>query len=257
MIRFERDRGEVGRSVFQKLREFRQLHELQWGWQADELKKLSRRERGEKIHNQKPNAIADMAAVLGGAGRGSLMWTTEPELPVLPDGENAAAEQEAQVESREEEAAAATAAASPPPPERAAVGEVATSTTPAEPEKRTKRRVAEDNPEKRLVRADIYWANDIDINWARSWSDNVVHHVGLPDGMRVKNWKTKLMVEAVEEPEEWEKTPEAEAVAEDAQGEDEAAEDKVAPEPEPKKEKKSWLGWLSGKSRSSSEDART
>lgn len=274
MIRFARGRGDVGRSVFQKLREFRKLHELSWGWQTAEFQRLSRRERGERIHNQKPNAIADIAAVLGGVGRGSLMWTTEPvaepvaeteaEAAAAPAEENAAVEAakeveaEVEVEKREEavkeEGVSASEAA--PPSEGAAETE-ATKTAPA-------------GPEKRLMKADIYWANDIDINWARKWSDNVQHHVGLPDGVKVWNWKTKILVdpEAAEKPEEveedaegeGEKTSAGEANAKDAEGKDEGTEEKKVesePEPEPKQDKKGWLGWLSGKSGSSSQDART
>lgn len=63
------NRGVVGRSAFQMLREFRKLHELAWG---DELLK-SRKERGRLLNDQRKNAIADMAAVLAGRGRGNRM----------------------------------------------------------------------------------------------------------------------------------------------------------------------------------------
>lgn len=61
----------VGRSVFQKLREFRRLHELSWGHQAAELYRMDRKARGAALCDQRANSIADMAAVLAGAGQGN------------------------------------------------------------------------------------------------------------------------------------------------------------------------------------------
>jgi hypothetical protein len=82
VVEFQEGGGTVGRSVFQKLREFRKLHEVSW---SDELLKseeekdgkratLTRRERGQAIGNQRANTVADMAAVLSGAGRGNHIW---------------------------------------------------------------------------------------------------------------------------------------------------------------------------------------
>ena len=64
------DRGIIGLSVFQKLREFHRLHELSWG---DELLRCTKQERGHRINDQRANAIADMAAVLSGRGLGNLI----------------------------------------------------------------------------------------------------------------------------------------------------------------------------------------
>jgi len=73
-ISFEPGAGSVGLSVFQKLREYRRLHELQWG---DEIfldkdgKPEKKIVRGRKIMNQKANSIADIAVVLKMIGRAS------------------------------------------------------------------------------------------------------------------------------------------------------------------------------------------
>jgi hypothetical protein len=75
--------GEVGRSVYQKLREFKKRHELEWGRDDPEeeyrLLHMSRRERGKALNDQRPNAVADVAAVLGGVGKGSKMWKVDWE----------------------------------------------------------------------------------------------------------------------------------------------------------------------------------
>ncbi|KAI6351122.1 hypothetical protein MCOR25_010119 [Pyricularia grisea] len=75
-IRFPKGEGEVGRSVFQALREFKRRHELEWGYQAESLYNQSRSDRAKDLNRQKANAIADMAAVLGGAGKGNLIQHT-------------------------------------------------------------------------------------------------------------------------------------------------------------------------------------
>jgi hypothetical protein len=98
-IEFPTGQGAVGRSVFQKLRELKHLHEVSW---SDEIrykrpdeynskekasaKKASEQgrdfkiirtktERGVALTAQKPFSIADMAAVLSGQGAGNKMVT--------------------------------------------------------------------------------------------------------------------------------------------------------------------------------------
>lgn len=79
--------GAVGQSVFAKLREFRRRHELEWDdslffaprEDGNGQRVLSRRERGLKIHEQKANAVADLAAVLAGAGKSNKMWLENVE----------------------------------------------------------------------------------------------------------------------------------------------------------------------------------
>jgi hypothetical protein len=77
MIQFPEGLGSIGESVFQRLREFKRLHELSWGDELlynDDGAMATRQERGKALNVQKTNAIADMAAVLGGAGGGNEMW---------------------------------------------------------------------------------------------------------------------------------------------------------------------------------------
>lgn len=95
MIGFPEGQGDVGRSVFQKLRELKHLHEVAWTdefrykrpeeFTATDKKKIaqekekgneyrpvrSKAERGTALNAQKTNAIADMAAVLSGQGSGN------------------------------------------------------------------------------------------------------------------------------------------------------------------------------------------
>jgi hypothetical protein len=79
IVEFPEGRGDVGLSVYQRLREFRRRHELEWkdslfmerNKETGKLRTLTRVERAKKILQQKENAIADLAAVLAGAGRGS------------------------------------------------------------------------------------------------------------------------------------------------------------------------------------------
>lgn len=99
-INFATGDGEVGRSVFQKLRELKHLHEVNWPESLrhktpdqynDRDKKAvekakeegrkhhpmrSKRERGVALNAQKKNAIADMAAVLSGVGPGNKIKST-------------------------------------------------------------------------------------------------------------------------------------------------------------------------------------
>ncbi|KJZ77019.1 hypothetical protein HIM_03340 [Hirsutella minnesotensis 3608] len=95
MIEFPVGKGSVGRSVFQKLRELKHLHEVAWSdeirykdpseYSEEDKKKIreeqekgkefrpvrSKKERGIALNAQKKNAIADMAVVLAGQGPGN------------------------------------------------------------------------------------------------------------------------------------------------------------------------------------------
>lgn len=103
MIQFPAGHGAVGRSVYQKLRELKHLHEVAWTdefrrkrpaeYTADDKKKIaeekakgndyhpirSKEERGIALNAQKTNAIADMAVVLAGQGAGNKMLASEAE----------------------------------------------------------------------------------------------------------------------------------------------------------------------------------
>lgn len=68
--------GDVGRSVFQKLRELKHRHELEW--QDESLLNMSKRERGKALNDQRGNVVADIAAVLAGQGKGNKMVVRVP-----------------------------------------------------------------------------------------------------------------------------------------------------------------------------------
>lgn len=89
--------------MFQKLRELKHLHEVAWTdelrhkrpeeYSAEDKKKIaeqkeqgidyqpirSKQERGIALNAQKKNAIADIASVLAGQGRGNKVVTAETE----------------------------------------------------------------------------------------------------------------------------------------------------------------------------------
>lgn len=71
LIQFNEGEGVIGRSVYQRLREFRHVHELSWGHQEDEFYSLDRKALGEALSDQRANSIADIAAVLSGEGTGN------------------------------------------------------------------------------------------------------------------------------------------------------------------------------------------
>ncbi|KAI0453261.1 transcriptional regulation of mitochondrial recombination-domain-containing protein [Xylaria acuta] len=74
IIQFPDGQGEVGRSVYQRLRECKKLHEYSWDdsvLYGEDGRTLTKRERGRRLNDQRANTIADMAAVLGGLGKGN------------------------------------------------------------------------------------------------------------------------------------------------------------------------------------------
>ncbi|KAI0512670.1 hypothetical protein F5B22DRAFT_301236 [Xylaria bambusicola] len=74
MIQFPDGQGEVGRSVYQRLRECKKLHEYSWGdsvLYGEKGETLTTHDRGRRLNDQRANTIADMAAVLGGLGKGN------------------------------------------------------------------------------------------------------------------------------------------------------------------------------------------
>ncbi|EWG46637.1 hypothetical protein FVEG_07049 [Fusarium verticillioides 7600] len=135
-ISFPAGKGSIGRSVFQKLRELKHLHEVAWDddfryknpeefSEADRKRVAQQKEKGNMNHRpirtreergialnaQKPNSIADIASVLSGAGRGNKIVLSE-------DAEGA---------------------------------------------------------EKKLLDVKVSWANDQDKEYAQKWSENVTH----------------------------------------------------------------------------------
>ena len=160
MIEMEdKDQGAVGRSVYQKLREFKKRHELDWANEAEtgrKLMQLSKRERGAELNDQKPNSVADMAAVLAGAGKGNLMW--------------------------------AVSRVSDPKSRDLGKGEITTASGAVE-----KGDVVEGK--RQLRRAVVYWANEQDKFHAREWSENVTHQVGIPSQAGKKNVPIRMSSE--------------------------------------------------------------
>lgn len=256
----------------QKLQEFRARHELEWGYQAPRLRALGKRERGEIIHDQKSNAVADIAAVLAGAGSGNRMWSRRgsPLLEAVEDAAAAAASRDAEGEEEAgaagekepvvagEEAKAAAAAA------LGAKGQAeATASEAAAPKKkspRAKARAAAKVQKGSLINANVYWSNDADLRWARKWTENVEHHLGLPSHVKNHRFKTRYIFETPEERKAGSEAegPESTEVTEEAAPEAEPEpEQKPEQELKPEPEKKGGLfGWLRGKSGSSSADTR-
>ncbi|KAH8171931.1 transcriptional regulation of mitochondrial recombination domain-containing protein [Sarocladium implicatum] len=138
IINFPKGQGSVGRSVFQKLRELKHLHEVNWASdfryktpdeytegdkqavanaeaEGREFTPLrTKKDRGMALNRQKANTIADMAAVLAGQGKGNRM---------------------AEVSGVEAEA------------------------------------------EAKLLDVTISWRNTLDQNYAMEWTDNVSHEL--------------------------------------------------------------------------------
>lgn len=246
LIEVPKGLGVVGRNVMQKLREFRHRHQLEWGWQAEEFLSRSRRERGDLIHNQKSNAVADIAAVLAGAGRGNRMWRdaeTEKEAAEAASGEAEAADSQPAGAAAPENIDETTAAAESP--------------AKSKPNRKAKKLEAAAAP-KTLVKANIYWSNDADQHWASEWTENVTHSVGLPEHISNPRFKTSYLLE--EGPWEELEAEEATHVQGTVEPNTEAQQEEKPQEEKPVEEKpqgrKGWLGWVGGKSGSSSQETR-
>lgn len=239
----------------QKLQEFRHRHELEWGYQTSKMMAMSKRERGEVIHNQKNNAVADIAAVLAGAGRGNRMWSRAP--PPLEDIEaleaaasedtEATEEKEQEAEGKTELEATTDGAAETPAGKEGKASSTAVARTDSKPAAKSQK-----GP---LVKANIYWSNNGDLHWARNWTENVEHHIGLPGHVKNRRFKTKFIFDMPEDSAPEEVIKEAENA--ETTNEAESAETTKGVEPEQEKpEKKGVFGWLGGKSGGSSADAR-
>ena len=149
VIQFPEGQGEVGHSVYQRMMECRKLHDYAWSdnmlYNSEDGKTLTQRERG-RMMNQKQRAftIADMAAVLGGLGKGNKIVISK----ALPAAEG---------EGESKDNKAATAA-----------GEQADVVEESEEFVKT-----EDGTT--LVKATVWWDNLLDKNYAKVWSKNVTH----------------------------------------------------------------------------------
>ncbi|KAK3368184.1 transcriptional regulation of mitochondrial recombination-domain-containing protein [Podospora didyma] len=160
--------GAVGRSVFQKLRELKKRHELEW--ENPEFLHLTKHDRGKEINDMKGNSVADIAAVLGGGGKGNRMW-------FYPNrGDKKKAKTLARLAKKEAAAAALVPAAT-------AANEDRTTTTKDTQTEETEVATTTDAPEelvKELHKATVYWMHEQDRHWAAKWPENVSHVVGLP-----------------------------------------------------------------------------
>ena len=164
MIEFPPGYGEIGRTVYQRLRECKSLHELAWG---DEMyhddktgRLLTRNQRGRRIMDQKPYIVADIAAILGGAGKNNkirpiYLLHDDGVLRTNPlDGEEARA-----IEPRDAEE---------PIVVDASAGRVANVAKPQD-------------IINGLIRATVHWVDENHRKFARKWPPNVTHKQ-LQDG---------------------------------------------------------------------------
>ncbi|KAK4143845.1 transcriptional regulation of mitochondrial recombination-domain-containing protein [Dichotomopilus funicola] len=145
VIEFEEGRGDIGRSVYQKLREFQKRHQLEWEDPA--LLAMSREERGHALNDQRANCIADLAAVLAGAGKANRMAPVDANAP-----------------------------ADDPEDHSPASGHGRALAT-IELVKDGVSQIVRGVP---LNGATVYWANEQDKYFASEWTDNVTHVIGLP-----------------------------------------------------------------------------
>lgn len=136
MIQLPEGYGEVGRSVYQRMRELKTLHELAWGngmlYDKATRRTLTRHERGRRLNDQKANTIADVAAVLAGVGKGNKM---RPATILADDADE------------EVDAVAGR------PGNTARLSDL----------------------EGGLLKATVFWANGLDQNFAQEWPVNVTH----------------------------------------------------------------------------------
>ena len=143
IIQLPKGRGDAGRSVFQKLRELKHLHEVSWGSETflkteDQLVKQEKAavtraekeskptpvfaktkfQRGRALNAQKTNTVADMAAVLAGKGPGNMIRI-----------------------------------------------------------KHTEGGARQQQGSQRLLGVTVSWSNDLDKEYAESWTENVIHEL--------------------------------------------------------------------------------
>ncbi|WQF75525.1 Putative large ribosomal subunit protein mL67 [Colletotrichum destructivum] len=174
LIQLPSGAGVAGQSVFQKLREFRRLHELCWDESLRFTKNTdtftgvtktrvrNRLERGVALNDQRANSIADMAAVLAGVGRGSrLLVSPQEKKAVLEEGKTLVGRKWSQ---------------KPPPPTATVVAKEAEAEDVSKVVEGEDASKVVEGPEE-LLPTTIYWANEADRNFAERWSDNVTHEV--------------------------------------------------------------------------------
>ncbi len=177
VIELPKGQGDVGQSVVQRLREFRKRHELEWN---EPLFELSKRERGEALNDQKANSVADIAAVLGGAGKGNLIVA-----------EN----------RRQRRAGPSMKNKGPKAQSEEATGVKADEDATAKAE--------ETQSVKTLSQVTIFWRDLMDAAHAQAWSDNVTHTV-LGENTFGQTYRRKLSTNETPQTEEEAAAPEPE-----------------------------------------------
>ena len=251
MIELPEGYGEVGRSLYQRLRECKTLHELAWG---DEMyhddktgRLLTRSERGRKLKDQKPYIVADIAAVLGGIGKSNKIRplyvmssdsegedVAAPNPPKIPELTEPMPEMPPDEPAEESNDDAETSAAEEQDGEGAEGDEGA-----EKPSKvaiamaGTKGRTArEEDVVDGLIRATVHWVNELDRNFARRWTANVTH---VP--LRGGEWPAPLKsaVALALSDKEKQQAPTAPA-SETSKGEQEPPKQESSPEQPPKQE---------------------
>ncbi|KAK4149839.1 transcriptional regulation of mitochondrial recombination-domain-containing protein, partial [Chaetomidium leptoderma] len=190
VLEFAPGQGAVGRSVFHKLRELKQRHQLEWDDPA--LLAMTRRARGEALNDQRGNSVADMAAVLAGIGKGNrVRYDGDQEDKVQPEyfyrrGRRFLVNKKGG--QQQEETTAAVAVNKEKGVVKEGVVEVVV---------KKDGDAAEGEGEKIwLHQATVYWANEQDKFYAEQWTENVTHVIGLPE--KVKKGKKAAVEEEAE-----------------------------------------------------------
>ncbi|KAK3295522.1 transcriptional regulation of mitochondrial recombination-domain-containing protein [Chaetomium fimeti] len=197
VVEFGAGRGDVGRSVFHKLRELKKRHQLEWD--DPEILAMGRRDRGHALNDERGNAVADIAAVLAGRGKGNRV--------VVGGGGGGGG-------------GAAAAAGGGGVKKGGKEGEdggkaVKAVLLDAEGKEVGGEKEGGDDGAG-LQSATVYWANEQDKYYAEAWTGNVTHVVGLPEkpAKAAKATEAAAVEEAASAETEVVAEPAAEAVAE-------------------------------------------
>ncbi len=187
MVEFGPGMGDVGRSVLHKLREFKKRHELEWANRDDaettnKLLHMTRHDRGKALNDQRANVVATVAAVLQGVGKGNKMWKVDVE-KLEVKGLNLRLQKAGKSWDMVEDKSLAK--------KNGAEVQVDAQGRPyvdwnrirdLKPEVQNGEQPVGETIEafKGLHKATIYWAEERDRLWAKDWSNNVEHVVGIP-----------------------------------------------------------------------------
>ncbi|KAI2642904.1 transcriptional regulation of mitochondrial recombination-domain-containing protein [Xylaria nigripes] len=149
IIQFGEEHKLVSRSAYQLLRECKKMHMYDWDDSllfGENKRMLKIQERARRINDQRANTIADIAAILGGLGKGNKMWVKNN----VQGADEGAAKEDVE-------------------------GEGATKKDVEGEVEQVKAKVVDEINE--LNPATIFWANIDDRHYAIRWSKNVKHKV--------------------------------------------------------------------------------